>query len=196
MSTTKIDDLPEQNISLEKKEVAQQPLQESSPVAHQLQAQSTTLNPPMASADSIQTVVTALQNNPTMGKLPSRDIPMQTGQLTQDQAVKPDYLPNQNMGPDYIKEYENFVSLANKHKENEAKNDRLDEIFDMLKLPVLAGVLFFVFQLPFVNKLLKSKFKSLFDGDGLPTNTLFIVKSLLFSSSFFASKKFLLDEKN
>lgn len=196
MSTTKIDDLPEQNISLEKKELAQQPLQESSPVAQQLQTQNTTLNPPMASADSIQTVVTALQNNPTIGKLPSRDIPMQTGQLTQDQAIKPDYLPNQNMGPDYIKEYENFVSLANKHKENEAKNDRLDEIFDMLKLPVLAGVLFFIFQLPFVNKLLKGKFKSLFNGDGLPTNALFIVKSLMFSISLFSSKKFLLHEKN
>jgi len=196
MSTTKINDLPEQNISLEKKEIAQQSLQEPSPVSNQIQAQHTTLNPAMASSDSIQTVVSALQNNPSIGRLPSRDIPMQTGQLTQDQAIKPDYLPNQNMGPDYIKEYENFVSLANKHKENEAKTDRLDEIFDMLKIPVLAGVLFFIFQLPFVNKLLKSKFKSLFNGDGLPTNTLFIVKSLMFSSSFFASKKFLLDEKN
>ena len=196
MSTTKINDLPEQNISLEKKEIAQQSLQEPSPVSNQIQAQNTTLNPAMASSDSIQTVVSALQNNPSIGRLPSRDIPMQTGQLTQDQAIKPDYLPNQNMGPDYIKEYENFVSLANKHKENEAKTDRLDEIFDMLKIPVLAGVLFFIFQLPFVNKLLKSKFKSLFNGDGLPTNTLFIVKSLMFSSSFFASKKFLLDEKN
>jgi len=185
MSTTKIDDLPEQNISLEKTEVEQQ-----------LQAQNTTLNPHIASADSIQTVVTALQNNPSMGKLPSRDIPMQTTHLTHDQGIKANYLPNQNMGQDYIKEYENFVSLANKHKDNEVKNDRLDEIFDMLKLPILAGVIFFVFQLPFVNKLLKSKFKSFFNGDGVPTTTLFIVKSLLFSGSFFASKKFLLEEKN
>jgi hypothetical protein len=182
MSSTKIDDLPTDNVSLEKKEVVQQPTLENSQVPPNIQP---------VDNNSINRIVSTLNNNPDIGQLPSRDIPIQTVNHTNDQTVQPNYVPQNRLPNDYIKEYETFTSLANKNKEENEKKDRLDLLYEELKLPLIAAALFFLFQLPFVKKLLLTKLPSLFTGDGQPKMSLYILKTSLFLGMFYWSQKIL-----
>ena len=104
MSTSKIDDLPVENVTLEKQEVVQQPNLQNSQIPNNIQP---------ASNDTVNQIVSSLNNSPGLGQLPSRDIPMNTNPLTQDAQMQPNYVPSNNQ-EDYIQQYDNFVSLANK----------------------------------------------------------------------------------
>ena len=180
MSSTKIDDLPTDNVSLEKKEVVQQPTLENSQVPPNIQP---------VDNNNINKIVSTLNNNPDIGQLPSRDIPIQTVNHTNDQTVQPNYVPQNTLTNDYIKDYETFTSLANKNKEENEKKDRLDLLYEELKLPLIASALFFLFQLPFVKKLLLTKLPSLFTGDGQPKMSLYILKTSIFLGMFYWSQK-------
>jgi len=183
MSSTKIDDLPTDNVSLEKKEVVQQPNLENSQIPPNIQP---------VDNNSINQIVGTLNNNPEIGQLPSRDIPMQTSNHTNDPSLKPNYVPQNNVPNDYIKDYETFSSLANKNKEEKEKKDKLDVLYEELKLPLIGAALFFLFQLPFVRKLLLTKLPTLFTGDGQPKMSLYLLKTSLFLGMFYGSQKFLL----
>ena len=182
MSTTKIDDLPVENVTLEKQEVVQQP---------NLQNSQMPPNVPPVQQNNINQIVNTLNNNPDIGQLPSRDIPMQTTQHTNDVATQPNFVPPQKDPHDYIKDYETFTSLANKNKEEKKEQDRLDKILEEAKLPIIAGILFFLFQLPFVRKLLLTKLPMLFTGDGQAKVSLYLLKTSLFISLLYGSQKFL-----
>lgn len=182
MSSTKIDDLPTENITLEKQEVVQQP---------NLQNSQMPPNVPPVQQNNINQIVNTLNKNPEIAQLPSRDIPMQTTQHTNDNAIQPNFVPQQQVPHDYIKDYETFTSLANKDKQEKKEQDRLDKIFEEAKLPIIAGILFFLFQLPFVRKLLLTKLPMLFTGDGQAKVSLYLLKTSLFTSLLYGSQKFL-----
>ena len=182
MSTTKIDDLPVENVTLEKQEVVQQPNLQNSQIPNNVQP---------ASADTVNQIVNTLNTSPEMGQLPSRDIPMNTNQLTQDKQMQPNYVPSNNQ-EDYIQQYDNFVSLANKSKQSDLDKQKNDMFYEQLQVPLLAGVLFFLFQLPFIRKMLFSKLPMLFTGDGQPKVSLYLLKTSLFVGLFYGSQQFLL----
>lgn len=182
-SSTKIDDLPTDSVSLEKKEVVQQPNLENSQIPPNIKP---------VDNNSINQIVSTLNNNPEVAQLPSRDIPMITSNHMGDPSIQPNYVPPQQINGDYIKDYETFTSLANKNKEEKEKKDKLDVLYEELKLPLIGTVLFFLFQLPFVRKLLLTKLPSLFTGDGQPKMSLYILKTTLFLGMFYGTQKFLL----
>ena len=113
-----------------------------------------------------------------------RDIPMGTAQITQDQQVKPDYLPQADK-KHYIEEQDTYNSMLEKNKNKQQKQDRLDMIYDEFQLPILIMILFFIFQLPFVQKKLISFFPTLFLKDGNMTMGGYITKTLLFGALFY-----------
>ena len=125
--------------------------------------------------------------------LPSRDIPMQTTQITNDPHMQPSYLPNENQTKDYIKQYDNFATLARQQQNKLDEETRMDSLYDNLQLPILVGVLFFLFQLPFIKKQLFLWVPSLFFCDGQPKISGFLTMTLLFMGATHLGQTYLLN---
>jgi len=150
INTTSINDLPTDpanggsingNISLVTNETS----------LPQLQQQSLTGGGPVSLDQStISQIVNGLQQASLAGatSLPSRDLPLNTEQLTRDAHVQPNYIPPpENMN--YIVETDEDI---NNYYKEERLNNSLDNIYDELQTPLLLAILYFLFQLPFFKK--------------------------------------------
>ena len=135
---------------------------------------------PELSQQSINRIVRGIQSAAGTGmtELPSRHIPMETNHVTQDEQVKPNYIPpaeNEN----YIEEEENIEASIAENQSNQRATDRLDQLYEEIQLPILIMLLFFIFQLPFVQMKLKSILPSLFMNDGNPTLSGYAFKNII-----------------
>ena len=157
---------------------------------NQNSAQSMPFTPSQMDSSALDKVLTGINQAQAHGmtELPSRDIPMNTAQHTQDKQIKPNYLPNADK-KHYIEEHDTYNSMVEKRKQKEQQQDRLDLIYDEFQLPILIMVLFFIFQLPFVQKKLISFFPTMFLKDGQMSISGYAVKTLLFGSSFYLLMK-------
>ena len=100
--------------------------------------------------NTISQIVNGLQQASLSGatQLPSRDIPLQTDQLTRDVQVQPNYVP-----PATTRDYINDSSDDITHYYTAEKNQNsLDNLYDEIQGPLLLAVLYFLFQLPFFKK--------------------------------------------
>ena len=99
---------------------------------------------------TISQIVNGLQQASLAGAttLPSRDIPQNTEQLTNDAQIQPNYVPPPQTS-DYINESDNDIDNYYKNEQNQ---NSLDAIYDELQAPLLLAVLYFLFQLPFFKK--------------------------------------------
>ena len=99
---------------------------------------------------TISQIVNGLQQASLAGAttLPSRDIPQNTEQLTNDAQIQPNYVPPPQIR-DYINESDNDID---NYYKNEQQQHSLDAIYDELQAPLLLAVLYFLFQLPFFKK--------------------------------------------
>lgn len=122
-----------------------------------------------------------------MTQLPSRDIPMNTHQHTQDKQVQPNYIP-ENKG-DYIEEEDTYETLLQKKKDKMEQEDRLDMLYNEMQMPILIMVLFFIFQMPFTKKKLLHFFPSMFKKDGNMSMGGYLLKTGLFGLSFYVIMK-------
>lgn len=123
-----------------------------------------------------------------MTNLPSRDIPMMTHQLTQDQQIKPNYIPPAAK-TDYIEQHDTYQSMMQKSKKSEKEKEKMDSLYDELHLPVLVMALFLLFQMPFVQKKLFRFFPSCFRTDGNMTMGGYFLKTFLFGGLFYVILK-------
>ena len=115
--------------------------------------------------------------------LPSRDIPLNTLNRQQDDAIKPDYLPK-SKDDDYIGNIldKERVIHDNQKKLNQA--DNIDYIYQQIQIPLLLAILYFLFQLPIVRKNLLTFLPNLFNKDGTPTLSGYIFNSIMFAIIF------------
>jgi hypothetical protein len=99
---------------------------------------------------TISQIVNGLQQASLAGatSLPSRDIPLQTEQLTNDPQIQPNYVPPPQKS-DYINDSNDDI---NDYFKGEKNKNSLDSIYDELQAPLLLAVLYFLFQLPFFKK--------------------------------------------
>lgn len=99
---------------------------------------------------TISQIVNGLQQASLAGatQLPSRDIPLQTEQLTNDEQIQPNYIP-QPVARDYINDISDNI---NDYYKDEKNKNYLDSLYDELQVPLLLAVLYFLFQLPFFKK--------------------------------------------
>lgn len=147
-------------------------------------------NSPELSQQSINRIVRGIQSAAGTGmtELPSKHIPMETNHVTQDQQVKPNYIPpaqNEN----YIEKEENIEAAIAENNSRQKGTDRLDQMYEEIQLPILIMLLFFIFQLPFVQMKLKSILPSLFMNDGNPTLSGYAFKTVLFGLGFYGLQK-------
>lgn len=144
------------------------------------------LLPDNNSANNMNQVMQGLQQAQQAGmtQLPSRDIPMMTQQLTQDQQIKPNYIPPAPKA-DYIEQHDTYQSIMQKSKQTEKDKEKMDSLYDELHLPILVMVLFLLFQMPFVQKKMLRFFPSCFRTDGNMTMGGHFLKTVLFGGLFY-----------
>jgi hypothetical protein len=123
---------------------------------------------PSSSLDqtTISQIVNGLQQASLAGatQLPSRDIPLNTEQLTRDAYVQPNYVPQPSREQrDYINESDDDIN--NYYREEKMQNS-LDSIYDEIQTPLLLAVMYFMFQLPIFKKMLFKYFPFLCSIDG------------------------------
>jgi hypothetical protein len=144
-------------------------------------------NPGMSLDQStINQIVNGLQQASLSGstQLPSRDIPMNTSNVTVDPQVVPNYVPEPPQNHDYIKNYEQTNDIVNNYNRNKQINDSLDDIYNEIQTPLLLSVLYFLFQLPFFKKTLYTYIPFLFSNDGNYNLNGYLFTSILFGVLF------------
>ena len=129
----------------------------------------------------------------TQQNLPSRDIPQQTTHLVQDPQVQPNYVPpippQVRKTTHYMKQYndvtEEKVKTHLKEKEEQSKFDRLIE---QGQIPILVGVLFFMFHMPVVDNYIMKymAFLCIQDTDGNFNITGLVMKSIVFGGMYYS----------
>lgn len=150
-----------------------------------------TLSAQMPSAleqTTLNTLISGIQQASASGltTLPSRDIPQMTSEVALDNQVKPNYIPQQqgnyidnNITPDYI---------VNEQRKQQNKLDTLDVMYDELQIPILLAILFFLFQLPIFRSYLLRFAPSLFNKDGNPNLSGYVINSILFALLYYVIK--------
>lgn len=140
---------------------------------------------------TISQIVSGLQHASISGatQLPSRDIPMNTNNISTDPYVQPNYVPPPQDNTDYIKNYEQTSDMVNTHNKNARAQDSLDDMYNEIQTPLLLAVMYFLFQLPFFRKFLFGYFPVLFSNDGNMNINGFMFTSALFGLLFYFLNK-------
>ena len=113
---------------------------------------------------TISQIVNGLQQATLSGatQLPSRDISLNTEQLTNDPQIQPNFVPPPK-NSDYIHETDDDI---NNYYKIENVNNSLDSIYDELQGPLLLAVMYFIFQLPIFKKTIFKYISFLCNADG------------------------------
>ncbi len=140
------------------------------------------------SQESIHQIVQGLQQAGGSTLMPNREIPTNDSHITQDEAIKPNFIPK-SQNENYIEEENSMDSLIQQNKNQKVEQDRLDLMYEELQIPLLVMILFFFFQLPIFQKTLTKYVPSLFLRDGNPTFSGYFVKTLMFGITFYVITK-------
>tara|TARA_A100001011_G_C14314347_1_gene847163 strand:- start:739 stop:1368 length:630 start_codon:yes stop_codon:yes gene_type:complete len=135
--------------------------------------------PPIDYTSQLTTVLKDAQSSGAT-VLPSRDIPQQTLQIQQDYQTKADYVPDTKSN-DYIGDILNKEKIILQQKQEQNKSDNFDYIYQNIQLPVLVGIIYFLFQLPFIRKNMLTFLPNLFNKDGMPKLSGYIFNSIMFA---------------
>lgn len=112
--------------------------------------------------------------------LPSRDIPRQTLQHQHDDHIKPGFVPPSESN-DYIGNILDKEKILEDSRRKQNQTDNMDYIYENLQLPILVGVIYFLFQLPIVRKNLLTFLPNLFNKDGSAKLSGYIFNSVMFA---------------
>ena len=121
--------------------------------------------------------------------LPSRDIPNDTERVTRDPEVSPNYIPENNLRNNYIKEEEDIQSYVNNQVKRENREQKLNDFYDEIQMPLVVSLLFFCFQLPSFKKFINKNIPFVITTDGNLNLNGYIFYSIFFGISYhFISK--------
>jgi len=142
---------------------------------------------------TIHQIVNGLQQASSTGatQLPSRDIPRNTDNLTQDPYIQPNYIaPEKNN--DYIQQMQENEDIVYKYNKNKKNSDSLDDVYNEVQTPFLLAVLYFMFQLPFFRKFLFNYIPMLFLKDGNLNLNGYIFTSGMFGLAYYILNKIMI----
>ena len=118
----------------------------------------------------------------------NRGIHADTTAFQQDEFMIPNHIPSVKLTTDYLKEHEEKMkTLASDHKKEQSQKDLIENAYAEFQTPILIGVLFFLFQMPFINQFLfkNLSFLKIFSEDGNLNLYGLIFKSTLFGLVYF-----------
>lgn len=183
-TSTSINDLPQ--VSIQQQQVQQESMQQQQQLIQQPMQQQQMANNQSLNHTDFQNIVNTIEKNMDQkgytSSLPSRDIPQGTQHLAADSQSNPNYVPPppkqninfvENQQPNYhIKDH----NTNNFHQ----KIYFLDKVMENSYHIIVHILLYFMYQQPFMNDLLRKINSNFFNESGtLKTNGLFL-KSLLF----------------
>ena len=151
---------------------------------------------PVLEQSTINQLITGLQEASSAGatKLPSRDIPQLTNM--NDPNAKPDYIPpppppSQQIQHEEEMERNERDEMIRRYEASKRHSEDVEKIYNDLQMPLLIGVLYFVFQLPVYRKYQRILFPVMFFADGNVNAYGHFFSSLLFSIIYFLMHKLL-----
>ena len=144
-------------------------------------------NDPAIMQKNLNQFVTGIQQASAAGMttLPSRDIPQNQQHLSQDIHIQPNYIPQPETQLDYIRAQQTNDDIIRAQAQKQEKKNTFDLWFDELQTPVLIGILFFLFQLPVIQKQMCKLLPSLFNKDGNPSLSGYVFTSVTFASVYY-----------
>lgn len=166
-------------------------------------------NVPNSNPSVMNEMIAGLQRASASGmtNLPSRDIPMGTSNMMNDAQINPNYIPNQQMqqmqqmnsngisnmntNANYIEDHDQDITNEDRYKKNQSVNSTAENIYKLMQIPVIVGILYFTFQLPVTRKYVLKFIPSVFNIDGNYNISGLIFMSSLFALSFFGLSKLL-----
>jgi hypothetical protein len=140
------------------------------------------------SKESISQIVSGLQEAGAsqLTGLPSKHIPKQDSQVSFDPTVRVNYIPEVDAEKsNYIENDDTFEEIVKQSQRKENNDIRLEQIYDEFQTPVLGMVLYFLLQLPYIQKIFIRNFPSLFNNDGFHTLSGYMAQTLLFGIGFY-----------
>jgi hypothetical protein len=139
---------------------------------------------------SISQIVNGIQQASLAGatQLPSRDIPLQTEQLTNDPQIQPNYIPKPSQKDiDYIND--SNTNNINEYYRAEKNQHTLDDLYDELQAPLLLSVLYLLFQLPIFRKTVFTYLPFFCNTDGNYNFNGFVFTCALFGFIYYSLTK-------
>jgi len=139
---------------------------------------------------TINQIVNGLQQASSSGvtQLQSRDISQSTSAIVQDPEIQPNYIPSVK-NQDYISAEEDEEDIIHNYERSQERSNSLDQMYDELQIPLMIGVLYFLFQLPIVKSMMAKHIPALFSVDGNVNLYGYIFTSTLFSLIYYSISK-------
>ena len=188
LGTTQIDQLPQSNSN--NNQVIQPPVkQESENIQIQNYGQQLDMekksHPGNIDYTSQLNSIINNPNNKDLTKLPTSDIPMNSLPIQQDVQIKPNHIPESNNDKDYIGSILDREKIIQNKQNKENYYDNLDYIYSRLQGPILIGILYFIFQLPYIRNNIFTFLPALFNKDGNPNLYGYIFNSIIFGLVYY-----------
>lgn len=136
-------------------------------------------------------LITTLQKAVASGmtSLPSRDIPMHTNELHEDERVKANYIPKQP--GDYIQQQNAMDTIIQQNANKQKQSDHMDELYNVLSLPFTIAMVYFIYQLPIVRLFLLTQLPFAYGKCGDVKLIGRIVESIVFGLFIYAMNQFM-----
>jgi hypothetical protein len=186
--TTSLNDLPtdpvsgggEQNVVLQTSEKSNQ---------YDPNSAAPTVGSEITDQKMMNEIVTGIQQANASGglELPSRDIPTNTVHFA-DEAIQPNYVPQKEQ-EDYIQNTDTEQEILARRMKNRDSRDSLEILYDEFQVPIIIGLLYFIFQLPVVRSKLTTLIPALFNKDGNPNLSGYIFNSIFFAVLYYVISK-------
>lgn len=119
--------------------------------------------------------------------LPSRDIPQNTVHFA-DEQTKANFVPEKEQS-DYIQNTDSEQEILARRMKNQNSKDSLEILYDEFQIPIIIGLLFFIFNLPVVRSKFLTILPSLHSKDGNPNLTGYIISSIFFGICYYVLSK-------
>lgn len=124
--------------------------------------------PPGIDQRTLNELVSGVQRASGAGMtgLPSRDIPRESLAMQHDEQIKPNYIPREPAQDDYISRYESSDEVRENNRRSRNKTDTLEMLYAEFQMPILMGVVYFMFQMPALRTAILQFLPSMFNKDG------------------------------
>jgi hypothetical protein len=129
------------------------------------------------------------QQQPPQNQLPPRDFPKNQDFYNLDEQVQANYIPaSPPLNNDFMQRYvEEKEKEWKKNVDKKCRSNRIDDVIEKTQIPFIIAMLYFIFQLPLVNKYIFTHFSflSIYKVDGNFNLYGLILKSILFGMVFY-----------
>lgn len=106
-----------------------------------------------------------------------------------DEQIVANHIPKPKLTTDYLRDYEDkLAKLSAEHQREKHRESLITSVYDEMQIPILIGLMFFLFQMPIVNSLMYKylAFMKLYNEDGNLNLYGLVFKSVAFGLFYFS----------